>query len=199
MRKPLLNSIGNLDSFKMHLRPTGMDIETNGLQLLDLPPNKTAEQVLGDFLRYLWTETVKFIKDRHSDGMELMEKVQKSTHFVLGHPNGWVGQPQQRMRDSAKLGGLISSGEDAQEKVKFVTEGEASTLTCLASSFAPNPLTVSSRLSQNHWIMMPEVHSQPGYRFIVLDAGGGTLDTSTYEVMQTNPLRLNEIAMPDCR
>ncbi len=129
-------------SFKMQLRPSGMEINTNGLHLKDLPFNKSAEQVLGDFLRYLWSETVAYIKEHHSDGSELVEKVRENIHFVLGHPNGWVGQPQQRMRGSAKLGGLVSSDAEAQERVKFVTEGEASALTCLASSFAPNPLKV---------------------------------------------------------
>lgn len=109
-----------------------------------------------------------------------MDEVKQNVHFVLGHPNGWVGQPQQRLRESAKLGGLVLSSEEVQEKVKFVTEGEASTLTCLASSFAPNLL-------------------KPGYRFIVLDAGGGTLDISSYVVVESKPLRLNEIALPDCR
>ncbi len=123
-----------------------MEIKTNGLHLKDLPFNKSAEQVMGDFLRYLWTETVAYIKTGHTEGTELMDEVKQNVHFVLGHPNGWVGQPQQRLRESAKLGGLVLSSEEAQEKVKFVTEGEASTLTCLASSFAPNPLKVCVHL-----------------------------------------------------
>ncbi len=121
IREGFLNSVG--DSFKMQLRPLGMEINTNGLHLKDLPFNKSAEQVLGDFLRYLWAETIAYIKEHHSDGSELMDKVQKNIHFVLGHPNGWVGQPQQRMRESAKLGGLVSSDAEAQERVKFCDGG----------------------------------------------------------------------------
>ena len=126
----------------MHLRPAGTDINTNGLQIPELPLGKTAEQVLGDFLRYLWTETQVYIKGTHADGNALLDKVRQRTHFVLGHPNGWVGVPQQRMRHSARLGGLISSDDDERDKIKFVTKGEANALTCLASRFAPHPLEV---------------------------------------------------------
>ncbi len=79
-----------------------------------------------------------------------------------------------------------------------MTEGEASTLTCLASSFAPNPLKVSSHLRYSRAAMQTSC-PQKGYRFIVLDAGGGTLDISSYEVLESKPLRLNEIAVPDCK
>ncbi len=107
-----------------------------------LPAGKSAEVVLGDFLRYLWKETVVFIKDHQADGPKLMIDVEQRIHFILGHPNGWVGRPQQRMREGAILGGLVSSDDDAQARINFVTEGEASALTCLASSYAPHPLLV---------------------------------------------------------
>ncbi|KLO12785.1 hypothetical protein SCHPADRAFT_940958 [Schizopora paradoxa] len=174
------NEWTRVEYFKMHLRPAGTEIDTNGLRVADLPPNKTAEQVLGDFLGYLWSETETYIGARHENGKALMDKVRNRTQFVLGHPNGWVGIPQQRMRHSARLGGLISNDEDEQDKIKFVTEGEASTLTCLASKFAPHPIAA-------------------GYQFILLDAGGGTLDISSYEVKSPKPLRLIEKTTPDCR
>ena len=33
---------------------------------------------------------------------------------------------------------------------------------------------------------------------MVLDAGGGTLDVDSYEVMNANPVELREIVRPDC-
>jgi hypothetical protein len=38
--------------------------------------------------------------------------------------------------------------------------------------------------------------SNPG--FLVLDAGGGTLDISSYAIRGTLPLVIEEIAPPDC-
>ena len=37
-------------SFKLHLRPAGTLLETNGLDIGELPHGKTAEEVMGDFL-----------------------------------------------------------------------------------------------------------------------------------------------------
>lgn len=39
---------------------------------------------------------------------------------------------------------------------------------------------------------------QRDFRFLVLDAGGGTLDVTSYRVSNTDPIELEEIATPDC-
>lgn len=141
-----------IHSFKLHLRPLGTELQTNGLRLGGLPVAKSAEVVIGDFLRYLWEETILFIKDHQADGAELMTEVEDRTHFVLGLPNGWVGEPQQRTRRSALLGGLVFSDDEARTNISLVSEGEPSALTCLASSYAPHPLPVRSVCfcSKNH-------------------------------------------------
>jgi hypothetical protein len=39
---------------------------------------------------------------------------------------------------------------------------------------------------------------QPGEVFLILDAGGGTVDATVYKVKQRNPLRLSkELVPPD--
>ena len=56
----LLNSILHITyvfidiiySFKMHFRPAGMEIDTNGLQLGTLLNDLSPTKVMGDFLRY---------------------------------------------------------------------------------------------------------------------------------------------------
>lgn len=40
------------------------------------------------------------------------------------------------------------------------------------------------------------LHEQLGERFVLLDAGGGTVDAITYEVERVSPLRLKEIVQP---
>ena len=37
-----------------------------------------------------------------------------------------------------------------------------------------------------------------GHGFLVADAGGGTLDISSYAIRGTSPLVMEEIAPPDC-
>ncbi len=126
----------------MHFRPQGVDI---GLELDDLPPNTSADDVMGHLMHYLYKESIKYIEDHHADGRSILEQVKNRVQFVFSHPNGWAGKPQQRFRSCAVLGGLVPSEEEARRRIRFVTEGEASALSCLASKFAPSPLPVSFR------------------------------------------------------
>lgn len=133
-------------SFKLHLRPAETVLQTNGFQVGELPHGKSAEEVMGDYLRYLHEETAAFIKLSHSDGNDIWEAVKDRAIFVLGHPNGWKGLPQQRYRTSAIFGGLIPDEIEEHKRVKFVTEGEASALACLSGGLGPPSLQVSSTL-----------------------------------------------------
>lgn len=100
--------------------------------------------MFGDYLHYLYNETAEFIKQGHSDGEAIWEKVKHRAIFVLSHPNGWKGLPQQRYRTSAIIGGLIPDTDEGRARVKFVTEGEASALACLSGGRGPSVLRVCS-------------------------------------------------------
>ena len=119
-----------------------MKLETHGLKIDALPEAKTVIDVMTDFLRYLYMETLRYITINHSDSTELLNSVSGHIKFVLSHPNGWTGLPQQRMREAAVLGGLVDSMENARSKIRFVSEGEASALSCLAGGFCPPNLEV---------------------------------------------------------
>ena len=94
---------------------------------------------MGDFLRYLYTEALEYIKTHHIDGREIINEVGDNKSFILSLPNGWAGLPHQHMRVAAVIGGLVTSYEEAQCKIKFVSEGEASALACLANKLCrPN-------------------------------------------------------------
>ncbi|KAL5485834.1 hypothetical protein ACEPAI_6876 [Sanghuangporus weigelae] len=166
--------------FKMHMRPAGRTIDTKGLEISPLPQSKTPTAVMGDFLGYLYSETVKYIRIHHSDSTDLLKSVNDRIKFVLSHPNGWTGLPQQRMREAAVLGRLVKDSEEARTKISFVSEGEASALSCLAGGFCPPSL-------------------DRGYRFMIADLGGGTLDMTSYEVTSSSPLRLKELTSSDSR
>ena len=119
-----------------------MQLQTNGLKIGDLPPKKTAEEVMGDFLRYLVDCTGQYITNSDLDGRDLWHKHKDDAVFVLGHPNGWSGYPQQRYRASAILGGLVPDTPEGRQRIKFVTEGEASALACLSGGLGPSTLNV---------------------------------------------------------
>ncbi|PAV16431.1 hypothetical protein PNOK_0805100 [Pyrrhoderma noxium] len=170
-----------IEYFKMHFRPAGMEINTNGLELGTLPDDLSPTKVMGDFLRYLYTEALEYIKTHHIDGREIINEVGDNKSFILSLPNGWTGLPQQRMREAAVIGGLVKNDNEARTKIGFVSEGEASALACLANGLCPPNLKL-------------------GYRFIIADAGGGTLDITSYEVTKVSPTpEMKEITSSDCR
>ncbi|KAL5485841.1 hypothetical protein ACEPAI_6883 [Sanghuangporus weigelae] len=167
------------EHFKMHLRPSGQKLETYGLKLGELPPGKTAEEVMSDFLRYLVDETSRYISATHINENELWNKVKDEAVYVHGHPNGWSGYTQQRYRSAAVKGGLVPDTNEGYNRIKFVTEGEASALSCLRGGLGPD--------------------LKRGLRFMIADAGGGTVDMTTFEVVETSPIQLKECTAPDCR
>lgn len=167
--------------FKLRLRPKSMKLKMNGMRLSPLPRHKTSVDVFGDFLAYLFRCTKSFIIDTHANGQTLWHHVETSIEFVLSHPNGWEGAQQTKMRRAAVYGGLIPDTDEGRARIRFVTEGEASLHACVQSGLAADVLSNPSR-----------------HGFLVADAGGGTLDISSYAVRGTNPLVIEEVAPPDC-
>ncbi|KAH0833016.1 hypothetical protein J3R83DRAFT_12001 [Lanmaoa asiatica] len=168
--------------FKLRLRPKSMKLNMNGMRLSPLPRHKTPVGVFGDFLRYLFRCTRSFIIDTHANGKALWQAVEYTIEFVLSHPNGWEGAQQTKMRRAAVYGGLIPDTDEGRARIRFVTEGEASLHACVQSGLAADVLSNPSR-----------------HGFLVADAGGGTLDISSYAVRGTNPLVIEEVAPPDCQ
>ncbi|CCM01406.1 uncharacterized protein FIBRA_03457 [Fibroporia radiculosa] len=167
--------------FKLRLRPKAMKLKMNGMRLAPLPQGKTAVDVFGDFLAYLFRCTRSFIVDTHANGPTLWRAVENDIQFVLSHPNGWEGAQQTKMRRAAVYGGLIPDTDEGKSRIRFVTEGEASLHACVLNGLAADVLQNPS-----------------GHGFIVADAGGGTLDISSYAIRGTAPLVIEEIAPPDC-
>lgn len=132
-------------SFKFHLRPASPEWRGSEQNIEEMLGGKTAEAVMGDILRYLYEETASYVKLRQAGDEELWDSVKDRAIFVLGYPNGWKGGPQQRYRNSAVLGGLIPDTIAGHRRIKFVTEGEASALTCLSGGLGPPSLQVSNK------------------------------------------------------
>ncbi|TFK70334.1 hypothetical protein BDN72DRAFT_870392 [Pluteus cervinus] len=167
--------------FKLRLRPRTMKLNMNGMRLSPLPKGKAAVDVFGDFLAYLFRCTKSFIIDTHANGAALWNAVENDIQFVLSHPNGWEGPQQSKMRRSAIYGKLIPDSNEGKARIRFVTEGEASLHACILNGLAADVLSSTSK-----------------HGFLIADAGGGTLDLSSYAIRGTNPLVIEEIAPPDC-
>ncbi|KAJ3480295.1 hypothetical protein NLI96_g8449 [Meripilus lineatus] len=119
--------------------------------------------------------------DTHANGQALWRAVEHDLQLVLSHPNGWEGAQQTKMRTAAIHGGLIPDTDEGRARIRFVTEGEASLHACVLNGLAEDVLA-----------------NPAGHGFIVADAGGGTLDISSYAIRGTSPLVIEEIAPPDC-
>ncbi|KIO22622.1 hypothetical protein M407DRAFT_79043 [Tulasnella calospora MUT 4182] len=162
--------------FKLMLRPPSLRIDT---PKVNLPPGRTAVDVFGDFLKYMYDCVRDHIINTHVNGNRLWSSLHGKAHFVLSHPNGWGSYQQGRMREAAIRGGLVPNTPEGCERVEFVTEGEASFHWCIEQAIAGAALKENTNI-------------------VVADLGGGTVDVSSFLVKATKPLRLQEQMAPEC-
>ena len=92
-------------------------------------------EVFGDFLAYLMTCAEVFIKDTHATVAQSWKAMRQTATFVIGHPNGWEGAQQAKIRSSAIYAGLVPDTPEGRSRVLFVTEGEASLHYCLRGGY----------------------------------------------------------------
>ncbi|KAK0209588.1 hypothetical protein IW262DRAFT_1468852 [Armillaria fumosa] len=113
---------------------------------------------------------------------DFFNSIEDSIEFILSHPNGWEGRNQANMRWATILAGLVPNEIASKEHVHFVTEGKASLHFCIhhgLSSFLKNQEAI-----------------------IIIDAGGGTVDISTYTCVSakddTQAQTFKEATAPQC-
>ncbi|KAG1734631.1 hypothetical protein EDB19DRAFT_1896424 [Suillus lakei] len=168
-----------LEWWKLHLRPKTMaSSHVTDQDIPALPRNKTAVQVLADFMHYLYQCAKKYIEESQANGADMLRSVEHTTDFVLSHPNGWEGPQQTQIRNAAIMAGLVPDTPEGRSRIYLVTEGEASLHYCLGSGLAADGF-------------------QDDEGVIIVDAGGGTIDVSAYH-MTTAP-SFEEIAPAECR
>ncbi|KAK0434130.1 hypothetical protein EV421DRAFT_1356533 [Armillaria borealis] len=168
-------------TFKLHLRPKWAHTKEINEAIAPLPPGKDIVEVFGDFYAYLVDCTLTFIQESHQNGADLLRSVQDRIEFILSHPNGWEGVQQKKLRRAAVFAGLIPDDDKGHEKIHFVTEGEASLHFCIDHG-------LSSYIRDGEGVM-------------IVDAGGGTVDISTYSrtsSSSTNGSSFEEIVAPAC-
>ncbi|TBU25276.1 hypothetical protein BD311DRAFT_853631 [Dichomitus squalens] len=166
--------------FKLHLRPERLDSgDVKRHDLPPLPPGKSVIDVFSDFLGYLFRCARRFIRETHANGESLWTSVEDQIEFVLSHPNGWEGLQQGRMRQAAIIANLVPDTAAGHARVHFVTEGEASLNFCIHSGLAAEAM-------------------KDGKTVMIVDAGGGTVDISTYTFVSVSPITVEEITSADC-
>ncbi|KIJ11256.1 hypothetical protein PAXINDRAFT_15796 [Paxillus involutus ATCC 200175] len=162
-----------------------------------LPMGKSAAQVLGDFMRYLFTCTHTYIVESHKRGVTLWSSVENSIEFVLTHPNGWEGLQQQQIRRGAELAGLIPSGGEHQARIHLLTEGQA-TVHVYVNIFASEALRSSNIPIACSNEPEDDVEEPEHQGVVVIDAGHSTINLSAYSMKLSPPMSFKEIAPAEC-
>ena len=112
-----------------------------------LPPGLTIMDVFADFMKYLFTCAETYIKDSHAFGDSVWDSVKAEVTFILSHPNGWVGAEQVTMRRAAVKAKLIPDTGEGHDRIRFVTEGEASFNFCVNNGISGDAMKVGMSIA----------------------------------------------------
>ncbi|PVF96876.1 hypothetical protein CPB86DRAFT_735972 [Serendipita vermifera] len=175
--------------FKLHLHPESMKIsdlpppygnleDVSQIEIPELPQNTTLRQIYSEFIEYLYTMTKKFFTESLPNGQNVWGRLEKSIVMIFCIPNGWDISQQAFIREAVISTGFVSQ-TDADDRIEFITEGEASVHYALAYT------------SNMRWLEKNTI-------FTVIDAGGSTIDSTLYECKSVQPLRLEEVCASEC-
>ncbi|KAH6910162.1 hypothetical protein BKA70DRAFT_1272313 [Coprinopsis sp. MPI-PUGE-AT-0042] len=166
--------------FKLHVRPNASSSSHDNVtaRIPPLPEGKAAVDLIADFFAYLFKCTEAYIVSTHANGRDLWNSVCEDIDFVLSHPNGWEGYQQTQMRRAAVVAGLVPGTRAGHGRINFITEGEASLHFAIRNG-------------------LPESVMESGQGVIIVDAGGGTIDISSYRKPKFRKT-FEEICAPQC-
>ena len=164
-----------------------------------LPKGKSADQVLRDFMRYLFSCAHNYIIESHASGASVWQSIEHNIKFILTHPNGWEGLQQQQISHAAKLAELIPGKKKKHTSwIHLLTEGEASLYFCIAHMMASDSL--SNLLIINSDKLEETVEEDLEHQgIVIIDAGGGTIDLSAYSIKLSFPRDFKEIVPTECK
>ena len=155
------SSFSHQTRFKLHLQSQVGDGKQLSNSIPPLPLNKTVVEVFSDSLVYLLECASRYIKDNHADGEDLWASVKDQIYLILSHLNGWEGAQQMKMQKAAVLAKLIPDTTAGHAHISFVMEGEA-----------------SLHFSVKNGLPIGVIEAGEGV--VIVDAGGGTIDISSY-------------------
>ncbi|KAK3670596.1 hypothetical protein LTR78_009564 [Recurvomyces mirabilis] len=141
--------------------------------MLRLPPGLSAQQVCSDFLR----EVHKYVTVRLS--RQVTEEVLKSTpmDIWLTIPAVWTDEAKDATRSAARAAGF---GNRPHDSINIISEPEAAAIAALKKYTEPHSL----------------IPPKQGENVLVCDCGGGTVDITTYNIVDVSPrLEFDEICV----
>ena len=148
-------------------------------------------------MRYLFSCARNYIIETHASGASMWKSMENNIEFILTHPNGWEGLQQQQIRHAAKIAGLIPGKKKRANRIHLLTEGEASLHFCVTHMLASDSL---SKLPIVRTDEVDEVDEESEHQgIVVIDAGGGTIDSSAYSIKLSPPREFKEIAPAECK
>lgn len=107
-----------------------------------LPHGLTIVDVFADFMDYLFSCAEIYIKESHAFGESVWDSVKEDVIFILSHPNGWGGYEQVLMRRAAVKTKLVPDTLEGHDRIRFVTEGEASFNFCVNNGISGEAIKV---------------------------------------------------------
>ncbi|KAF4478595.1 hypothetical protein FAGAP_12288 [Fusarium agapanthi] len=136
--------------------------------------NDDAVDAVANFLRELWGHAMDAIIRKFGD--ELVG--QSRFHVVVTLPAIWPPYAQQRMKQAAKMSGILDKRLCGETTLHFISEPEAAALATVED------------LSKRSTI-------KKGDTLVICDAGGGTVDLISYVVESTKPFTIKECVKGD--
>ena len=149
------------------------------MEIPPLPRKVSLIQVYADLMSYLFKGTRAFFQAAMPNSVRIWKRLEDRIVLVLCIPNAWDVSQQIFLRKAAVKAGLVKEAE-AKSLVEFVAEGEASVHYALKYTQGDTWLTKDSM-------------------FVVMDAGGSTIDSTLYECKENKPrIVLGEVCGSEC-
>jgi len=160
-----------------------------GHGMLELPPGKTAPEVVTDYLVCLYNHIMDYL----AEGTPATMLATRPIEFWITTPACWDDEANKLSQECAMKAGF---GTRAKDRLCMITEPEAALLANLATSIDQHEEIYKVRPSQkvllvlNHCTLL--IVTQPGMNVCVCDIGGGTIDTQSLTILNLSPLKTKE-------
>ncbi|KAG8807374.1 hypothetical protein FRC17_004491 [Serendipita sp. 399] len=169
--------------FKLRLHPESMKVEPshNGFDELEVPPlprGVSLFQVYTDFIQYIYRVAKDFFVNNTPNGLQIWNRLESRIPIIFCIPNGWDMSQNALLTDASIKSGIVTTA-NAEDRLWFITEGEASVHYALAHT------------NTAEWL-------REGTIFAVTDAGGSTVDSTLYRCHSERPLLLEEVCASVC-
>ncbi|KAG8927204.1 hypothetical protein FRC02_008401 [Tulasnella sp. 418] len=145
----------------------------------EMPRNKKPIDIVADFFRYMARLALKHFRETMDAEGKIWKEVKDGVIYIFSHPNGWNTFQYSVLREAAILAKLVPDFDEGNNRIIFVSEAEAGLHWCVQRRLGIRNLEVNSN-------------------YIVVDAGGGAINVSSFRTVNTAPPRFEESSIPEC-